>query len=204
MTTNQIAYFKAKEEQRHNLVTEQETGRHNLRTEDISAQTNEINRTHYVTADTENIRHNLASEGLNAASIDVSRYQAVTGRENLYESARHNQATELLGQQTWAQQQQYNDAMIEKLGAEVNKTEAETRRTEEQTKSIPYERAETQAKTYLLGEQGVSEVLKHENINADTTLKQYQSFNQLGSGVNSLSNALSYWTRMTLLPTIGP
>lgn len=33
MTTNQIAYFKAKEDQRHNVAMERETGRHNIASE---------------------------------------------------------------------------------------------------------------------------------------------------------------------------
>lgn len=87
MTTNQIAYFKAKVEERHYNNLDAENQRHNLRTEALTAE-----------AQSETQRSNLVREAQN--------------QQNLLEAHRHNVVTE---QQTWqnlALTEQYNASII--------------------------------------------------------------------------------------------
>lgn len=88
MTKNQIAYFNAKETQRHNYVTEQETNRSNLAKEYETYRHNyatevETNR-HNVVGETETYRHNYVMEGLqmqaNANQYAVGMAQAAATR----------------------------------------------------------------------------------------------------------------------------
>lgn len=99
MTHNQIAYFQAQEEARHNQATETETNRSNV------ARETETNRANRVT-EIETGRHNRATE------YETSR----NNRAVLSENVRHNQATESLTQQVNAinnahyQRQDYNQS----------------------------------------------------------------------------------------------
>lgn len=83
MTTNQIAYYNAREAMRHNLETEQqgrstigETSRHNKASEQLTSQANQ-----------ENIRHNRQSEGIQLAANQL-------GYAQLGEAMRHNLRSE--------------------------------------------------------------------------------------------------------------
>lgn len=73
MTANQIAYNKAKEEQRHNRYTEQ------------------TDRAHYERMDSETNRHNVASEGFERGKLNESIRHNQAGES---ESRRHNVADE--------------------------------------------------------------------------------------------------------------
>jgi hypothetical protein len=155
MTTNQIAYFSAKEQQRHNWATEREQGRHNIETEKISSETNTINRTHLERMDSETMRHNLATEeqarqqlGLGYAQLDLGNRQlAETTRHNkasesltlqsLQETTRHNYVSETLSRQsnditnlhnieTERQTDFYNGVLAGKVRAETTKIKEET------------------------------------------------------------------------------
>lgn len=94
MTANQIAYAKVREDQRHNVVTEGETGRHNLVTERqkdrdiaIGESTALSQRMQAETArdkQQEEVRHNFEQEGINWWSAT----------HGLSETQRHNQALE--------------------------------------------------------------------------------------------------------------
>lgn len=107
MTQNQIAFAKLSEEKRHNIVSEGETGRHNLADESIRYSANAIQRAmndltgqHYQRMDLETQRHDKASERISNKQIaenrrhskeseHISRYQSK-------EQKRHNIATENL------------------------------------------------------------------------------------------------------------
>lgn len=114
MTTNQISYYRAKEEERankatenetnrHNIVTEQETGRHNLASEQLSKYSTDITREHYERQDAETgranrareyetNRNNIANESLRAAELSE---QSTHNRNVENETARSNRAREL-------------------------------------------------------------------------------------------------------------
>lgn len=90
MTSNLISYWRYKEDQRHNFVSEflardslNETVRHNKESESISWSNL-----------TETIRHNKAMES-------ISQQQIGLGYANLAETVRHNQEQEKI---SWAQQ----------------------------------------------------------------------------------------------------
>jgi hypothetical protein len=110
MTQNQIAYFKAKIDEAHYERSDAENRRHNLRTEDLTAEGNAIQNTHFIRSDTETGRHNTATEAIQNASVDVSRYNAETNRLNLYETVRHNQQNEELGWSSLAETSKHNRA----------------------------------------------------------------------------------------------
>lgn len=116
MTSNQIAFFKAAEDQRHNMEAERQSAaanyelkRHNQAMEDeahrsniakeaLSHESNAINRSHLITMDTENARHNYAQEGIqrsyNSGNLAIAReanriqdYNATTNRFNARQNA---------------------------------------------------------------------------------------------------------------------
>lgn len=76
MTANQINYQKLKEDRRHNLATESETGRHNVQQEAIGFATVGESR-----------RHNQAAEAINWYTQD---WMSTNAANQLAESARHN------------------------------------------------------------------------------------------------------------------
>jgi hypothetical protein len=143
MTTNQIAYFGAKEQQRHNYAVEMENQRHNVRTEDISQETNTINRSHLERMDSETQRHNLATEqqareqlNLGYAQLDLgNRTLAETSRHNkasenltlqsLSETVRHNFVSETLARDTYDEQVRVNNVDIQKGLAQTNLSESQ-------------------------------------------------------------------------------
>lgn len=105
MTQNQIAWAKVQEEKRHNVISEGETGRHNLAEEQIRYQSNSIqkemntiNSHHYVRMDRENQRHNRAEERISNKQIAESRRHSKESEEISWfqsqEQRRHNVATE--------------------------------------------------------------------------------------------------------------
>lgn len=104
MTRNQIDYFKAKEEKRHNLAgeaetrrsnyaVEGETNRHNLATEALQGHANVINQAHYERMDAETKRSNLTKESETQRHNIVSeRLQSAANAE----SVRHNKQNEAI------------------------------------------------------------------------------------------------------------
>lgn len=93
MTSDQINYWRYKEDQRSNLANEKETNRHNVSTE------NETNR-HNVTTEKETKRHNIRTEFLTSMSIiETRRHNMVTELQNAsaqLEIQRANRAQEAL------------------------------------------------------------------------------------------------------------
>lgn len=87
MTANQIAWSKAKEDVRHNYVSEIETGRHNLALEKL--ESNKL---------VETTRHNKASEAVEQGKLtETTRHNIATEsveRGKLQETVRHNQTQE--------------------------------------------------------------------------------------------------------------
>lgn len=100
MTHNQIDYWKHKETQRHNVVSETEENRHNVTTERETAQHNRTTEGIDLGKLNESIRHNQATEG------ETNRHNLVTeGQTNvslgytgatLGEMIRHNKVLEAL------------------------------------------------------------------------------------------------------------
>lgn len=99
MTTNQIAYFSAKEQQRHNLATERETGRRNT-----------IDESHFVRMDAETLRHNLATEQQARDQLNLGYAQLDLGNRQLEETQRHNYASESLSLGTLNESIRHNKA----------------------------------------------------------------------------------------------
>lgn len=116
MTSNQVAYFKASEDvrhnmaqeqlqfganseqRRHNIATENETHRTNIANEAIRHETNAINRSYNERSLTEVQRHNQAVEGIqrsyNSGNLAIAReanriqdYNATTNRFNASQNA---------------------------------------------------------------------------------------------------------------------
>jgi len=96
MTQNQIAYFSAKEQQRHNLQMEGETARHNVATENIQSETNTINRTHLNRMDDETYRHNLQTEEATRRELGIREANLELGIRAQAETERHNRMSESL------------------------------------------------------------------------------------------------------------
>lgn len=101
MTSNQIANRTNIESERHNVVVEAETERHNRASEQIQAQANEENRQYHERMNDIQDRYNDALLAYYNASLDHKKeYEdalAAIGKErNDLESA-HNQAMESLG-----------------------------------------------------------------------------------------------------------
>lgn len=108
MTQNQISWFRANEEKRHNVTTEVETGRHNVVDESIRYEANQINREanvinqmHFERMDSENARHNMAQEDIGYANIKL-------GYAGLDETSRHNRVTEQLTAGQLAEAERHN------------------------------------------------------------------------------------------------
>jgi len=104
MLAVQVQYFNYLENQRHNLVTEQQgeetlrQGRENLRISDFNSQTQRL-------AQEEQARHNVATETISIASLAETErhnrvYEQETQRHNLAyeeETKRHNVQQESIG-----------------------------------------------------------------------------------------------------------
>lgn len=94
MTQNQISYFKAKEEERHNKVMEQEAKRSNLANEAIQRMNAESTKSHYERSDSETVRSNLVRESQNATSITQNYTKIAQEDRKIAETAKHNRAEE--------------------------------------------------------------------------------------------------------------
>lgn len=69
MTSNQIAYYKAREEERHNREVERENQRSNMMNEHLTRLNQGMTRRHYNRMDIETNRSNLVKEAQNAESL---------------------------------------------------------------------------------------------------------------------------------------
>lgn len=105
LTSNQIAYFRAQEEARHNAELEAqgrtglvETNRHNIETERTANYVASINNTHYMRQDAEAQRHNLS----------VERETNRSNLQNESETRRHNYATESINANILAETNRHN------------------------------------------------------------------------------------------------
>jgi len=78
MTTNQIAYFKAKVEESHYKQSDAEAARHNREQENIAYGTLTENARHNVAVENENVRHNTQTEGIQyGALVEQQRHNIV-------------------------------------------------------------------------------------------------------------------------------
>lgn len=84
MTNNQISYFKATEEKRHNLATEEEAHNNNLR---VAKETNR----HNIAVETEAGRSNLANEAIGREGNAINDWR---NKVTATETNRHNAAME--------------------------------------------------------------------------------------------------------------
>nr|AVX53494.1 putative ORF1 [Marmot picobirnavirus] len=102
MTDLQIKYWDLQENRRHNTVTEGETNRHNVATEDLGIKTLDESRRHNIVTEGETRRHNVAGETLGVHTLQESiRHNRVTEAETMRhnvagenENRRHNIASE--------------------------------------------------------------------------------------------------------------
>lgn len=116
MTKNQIDYFAAKEQEKHNRAVEQETVRSNLAKEANTreqiaqesahyARQDLINQEHYRRMDAETQRHQIATEGISRMSNAITQahyersdanaaYANSINLSNLEETKRHQRAME--------------------------------------------------------------------------------------------------------------
>lgn len=97
MTQNQISWYRAKEEQRHNVAGEGETQRHNIQEEAIGWEGNRIkddaniiNQYHFERMDAENKRHNRMSEKQTQTSLRQKNKDIQVNRASINEAKRHN------------------------------------------------------------------------------------------------------------------
>lgn len=188
MTQNQIAYHNAKELERHNKATEQETSRHQMMQEALSRWSNAlqnyqiaVNNAHYVRQDAETARANRARESQNAVALAETQRSNVANEKlkaqanaiqaaSVQETSRHQLAMEGI-------QSSLNDALIEKYGAETGYTEEKTK-------------TEGVTRTYLIPSQ--AEVNKSQSdLNAQRTQTEYtQRFANIMSGFGSGARAI--------------
>lgn len=94
MTTNQISYFKAKEEQRHNQAVEEEQRRSNRANEDIQRMKAESDKAHYERQDSETQRSHLVSESQKGVELTQGYTKLAQEQTKLAETAKHNRAQE--------------------------------------------------------------------------------------------------------------
>nr|UUA79489.1 putative capsid protein [Picobirnavirus sp.] len=94
MTNNQISYFKAKEDERHNRAVEEEQRRSNLRNEQIKQMEAETAKAHYERSDTEQQRSNLVKEQQNATVISQDYTKLAQEQAKIQETIKHNRASE--------------------------------------------------------------------------------------------------------------
>jgi hypothetical protein len=137
MTQNQIAYKNAREQERHNVATEQETNRHQLVTEALQKWANAlqnyqiaVNNAHYVRMDaetqrsnkareTETIRSNLAGEYIKDSA---NRIQSAS----VAETSRHQRVMESLQDELNKSTQASNYARAEESYSSAGLKEAQT------------------------------------------------------------------------------
>lgn len=94
MTTNQISYYKAKEDERHNRAMEAETARANQAQERIKQYEADSSRSHYERSDAETQRSNLVKESQNAVTLDQGYTKLAQEQQKINETAKHNRNQE--------------------------------------------------------------------------------------------------------------
>lgn len=193
MTQNQIAFFKATEEQRHNYEVERETKRAN------EASLSEQHRAN-VARENEQYRSNVANETIGTNRNLISRYQAETTAKHYAqqdrisaqlanETARHNAEVERLNRinasiaQYNAETQRYNtevarlqaqaslqQAQSSALQAQASWQNATTNRISSHSQLLTdaANRALIQSKTQLTDKQTVTESLKPKQMKHQT------------------------------------
>lgn len=97
MTQNQISWYRAKEEKRHNVVSEGETIRHNVQEEQIGWEGNRIkddanviNQYHFERMDAETRRHNKVGERQTQTGLRQRNKEIQLNRRSINEVKRHD------------------------------------------------------------------------------------------------------------------
>lgn len=206
MTKNQIDYFSAKEQEKHNRATEQETVRSNKRKEEISEyQASEeaahlrrqdlINLEHYTRMDAETQRHQMASEAIsrqtNAISqahyerSDANAYMSnVISQNTLNETKRHQLRMEKLTEDLNASHIALNNSTVALNSSKALEAEAH---------AVNYK-----ANTMLLDKQRVTEVMNAELKKQQALTSQSQRELNVAQTV-----AVKYNTAANLIGGIG-
>lgn len=184
VTHNQIDYWKYKEEERHNLATEEdtdiqnrETNRHNVATENFNLMNLAEGKRHNLATEVELNRHNIQTEQ------ETNRHNVSTeqlGRDELNEAVRHNKSTESIGYATLAETKRSN------LAREVLTSNANAESMRHNTQM------ENQASASLR-ETKRSNKANEANQYYSTTMKHYDTgqtnrYNLLGKTLQSLQN----------------
>lgn len=94
MTQNQISYYKAKEDERHNKAMEEEQRRANRANEAIQTMNAQTTREHYERSDSETHRSNVANEGFRGTEISQNYTKLAQEQSKIRETARHNRNQE--------------------------------------------------------------------------------------------------------------
>lgn len=146
MTSNQIAYFKAKVEQEHYGRSDAEQARSNRAQEALTAMRNEYENAHYIRSDAENRRANIAKETENFRSNKAKEsieWAQIPSRNAL----------------NWSNvSRNYAEADLAKEKQEYTKADTENKRQDSLLKE-----AQTTTESY-----------RPENIMQDSWLKYYQ------------------------------
>ena len=152
MTSNQIAFAKHKEEQRHNLAMEGENKRHNVASEGVEgikaqAASSQAGSSWFTAKELG--RHNQAQEQINwysaanlaqlqGAQTEKTSSEVGVQKGNLSESRRHNLATERVQGGTLSESQRHNVEMESQGRSElgIKQQQADTARKAQKAESF--------------------------------------------------------------------
>lgn len=202
MTHNQINYWNLQESKRHNVVTETETNRHNVATENIDLGRLQETTRHNLATEGETNRHNVRTEGQTDVNLGLQQ-------GTLSEVQRHNLASEQLGygnlnlgygQLTEQQRHNVSTESIQKFQAvsqdELNKARSQLLQTQNDWEALQ------QSANVTLTEAKVRQINKL-NDEVDSQIKQiewnikkgqidaaFKVYEEMLKGLDSLSGAV--------------
>lgn len=178
MTSNQISYFRSKEDARHNLAQEIETNRYN------TAMLQETNR------------HNLAMEGVQSAGVNANYYASDISRANALTSAATQRSVAALtagvNQEHYermdSETQRHNDEVESentrhnKRQESINNYDAETRRLQYQENKDEYDRYAT----YFWP-------MQHAKLSSEVDLNFVRAQTETVNAANNTIKAITGW-----------
>lgn len=190
MTSNQIAYHNAKETERHNLATEQETNRHQLVQEALTKWSNAIqrwqvavNNAHYTRMDAETARANRAKETQNAAALQET-YRSNVSNEDIKRASNSLQAAQ---NAETSRHQKTMESIQERLNASI--IPLNVAKTVESGASTGYAKARTQTETQMPNKiiNEIDEINSQANLNRANTglvnFKEVESATKVGTDI---------------------
>lgn len=175
MTKNQIDYFLAKETEKHNRATEQETKRSNLASESISRDRNANEAEHYRRSDLANLEHYARMDAETArhqkASEDISRMGNIITQAHYERSDANAYTANLISTASLEEtkrHQRVNEALTEYLNAsQVALNEAKVHESSNQARVLAQQAELTRL-------QSNTEVMRAEDTKQAAMLKQSQ------------------------------